>query len=187
MEVKTFETLINEVLHTSGLNKTVSLKRLINQDAKKWYDKSYEHCLTLDSGIIYGVIIDGIVEFDFKVGSIDSLLKSFLRRFCISIKVVNFKSELFEYYTKDELLDKIVTSNKDRVYKGCFYTTLYGIGFWSIFSSRENKEVAVQLHEYLKSNGIKYTNEFSEAGWVYRFVIKQDVKVHNRLLNDFVI
>ena len=187
METKQFEVLVNEVLSNSKIQKQVTILRLINQSAKKWYDKSYEPCDILEVGIIYGVVIDGVVEFDFKVGSIDSLFKSFLRRFSNSVKIVNLNSEFFDYYTKDEVLDKIILSNKDRVYRGCFYTTLYGIGFWSIFSSRENKEVAVQLHEYLKTKGIKYTNEFSDAGWVYRFVIKQGVEMHNALLNNFKI
>lgn len=187
MQIKQFESLVNEVLSNSGINKRVSLLRLINQDAKKWYDKSYELCEVLEVGIIYGVLVDGLIEFDFKVGSIDSLFKSFLRRFCSKVKEVNLNSEYFDFYTKDQLLDKIVTANKDRVYRGCFYTTLYGIGFWSIFSSRDDKEVAKQLHVYLKENGIKYSNEMSHAGWVYRFVIKQGVEVHNKLLNDFVI
>lgn len=187
METKQFEVLVNEVLSNSKIQKQITIKRLIDQTAKKYYDKSYEPCELLEVGTIYGVIIDGIVYFDFKVGSIDSLFKSFLRRFCSSVKEVNFNSELFEYFTKDELLDKIITSNKDRVLKGCFYTTLYGIGFWSIFSSRDDKEIAKQLHVYLKDNNIKYSNELSEAGWVYRFVIKQGVEIHNALLNNFTV
>ena len=87
--------------------------------------------------------------------------------------------------TKEEILSEIILKNQGRVHKGLFYTTLYGIGFWSIFCSKADLMVAKNLHEYLKVKNIKYSNEFSDAGWVYRFKIGQTIDIHNKLLCEF--
>ena len=41
------------------------------------------------------------------------------------------------------------------------------------------------LADYLKENNVQYRNEWSDAGWVYRFVIGNKVEVHNELLTKF--
>jgi hypothetical protein len=66
-----------------------------------------------------------------------------------------------------------------------FYTTLYGIWFWALFSSKQDVKVAKELHEYLKGKSIQFKNEWSDAGWVYRFVINSGVEIHNQLLLNF--
>jgi hypothetical protein len=86
---------------------------------------------------------------------------------------------------KKEVFAKIVNANQDRVYKGLFYTTLYGIGFWAIFSTKKDVETAGSLANYLKSNNIEYKNEWSDAGWVYRFKTGKDVLTNNNLLENF--
>ena len=182
-----FEILVNDILSNAGINKKIKIFKLINQSAKKWYDKSFENCESLEAGIIYGVSIDSVIDFEFKVSSLDSLLKSFLTKFTNKVKEVKTFDLDIIYYSKSELLDRIIDSNKDRVHRGCFYTTIYGIGFWAIFSSAEDKEVAKELALYLNTKGVNFSNEWSEARWVYRFVIKQGVEKHNELLSKFEI
>ena len=52
-----------------------------------------------------------------------------------------------------------------------FYTTSYGIGVEVIFGNR--KETISKIELFLDSKDIEYTNEFSEARWVYRFKISK--------------
>jgi len=52
-----------------------------------------------------------------------------------------------------------------------FYTTSYGIGVETIFSSRD--ETRQKIDEFLKSKNIDFTNEYSEAGWVFRYKISK--------------
>ena len=47
------------------------------------------------------------------------------------------------------------------------------------------RKVGIKLAKYLESEGIKYYNEYSDAGWAYRFVINKDVNLHNDLLENF--
>ena len=54
-------------------------------------------------------------------------------------------------------------------------------------NDKTQKETNFLLKNYLDSLKISFKNEFSEAGWVYRFVINKDVKIHNNLLNNFNI
>ena len=52
------------------------------------------------------------------------------------------------------------------------------------------KDIAIataKLAKYLKENNISYSNEYSDAGWAYRFVISKKVEEHNELLKNFVI
>lgn len=60
-----------------------------------------------------------------------------------------------------------------KVFSSCVsvYPASYGIGVASLFS-RENDIKAVA--KKLKSMGLKFRNELSDAGWVYRFVISRD-------------
>lgn len=56
---------------------------------------------------------------------------------------------------------------------------------FSFFSQSYIDKVTKPLAEYLKSKKINFYNEFSDAGWAYRFVINKDLNVHNELLNNF--
>lgn len=39
---------------------------------------------------------------------------------------------------------------------------------------RHHKEIADKIADKLKELGVKYRNEFSDAAWVYRFIISKD-------------
>lgn len=56
---------------------------------------------------------------------------------------------------------------------GMIYPTSYGIGvetFWNIKANSQKVEAK------LKELGLMYRNEYSDAGWVYRFVISKDAR-----------
>jgi hypothetical protein len=54
------------------------------------------------------------------------------------------------------------------------YPTSYGVGMFRLFGI--DKKELNRIHEFFKSNNIEYTNEYSNARYVYRFKIskKQD-------------
>lgn len=54
--------------------------------------------------------------------------------------------------------------------KFSIYPTSYGIGVWRIYNYSFTDD-CTQVEELLKSIGIEYSNEVSEAGWVYRYKI----------------
>jgi len=189
MKLFDFEKTVNVILKNS-LNVELEFNILKNQSAKKWYEKTYyRENNEIESGIIYGVFYDDMYRFDFKTTNVENLLKSFLNKFASKYEV--FKTLPDGRFTltpsKKETLNKIIDNNKDRVFKGLFYTTLYGIGFWAIFCNKNSKTFANEMHKYLSDKNIAYKNEFSDAFWVYRFLIKQDVKYHNELLTNFNI
>lgn len=52
------------------------------------------------------------------------------------------------------------------------YPTSYGIGVDNLFG--RYKEAAETVAKKLSELGLKYRNEFSDAGWVYRFIVSKD-------------
>jgi hypothetical protein len=88
------------------------------------------------------------------------------------------------------LFDKVAKSmNKENTYKNlrrvfekmlpsyAFYATSYGVGMDALFKSHETVIQAAQgLCDFLDKNGIEYKNEYSDAAWVYRFVISKSRK-----------
>ena len=142
----------------------------------------------LKPSTIYAICFDGIIQYTFKTTKkIDSFLKSFvnqhikkyeLKQYCI------LDDGTFGKPKKENVYKKFRDQN--RVNKYFYYTTLYGIGMFAFFTSNI-KEANKELTKYLNDNNIKFYNEFSEAGWAYRFVINDDVKKHNELLKNFKI
>lgn len=94
----------------------------------------------------------------------------------------NLKTPKHKEVTLEWVLDKI---NKENSYKNLseylrkvfgysidIYPTSYGIGVDNIFGGYENKEKKVA--EKLSELGLKFRNEFSDARWVYRFIVSKD-------------
>jgi len=158
----------------------------------KWYESKYELFNgKIQTNTIYGIMVDGntSIDYDFKSGKKeDNILKTFVTQYINKYEChqLVIKDGAFQKQNKKEVIAKL--KNSDRVCKSFFYTTLYGIGYLCLFMSLNSmKTLNKGLSEYLKSKKIGYSNEFSDAGWVYRFVINQDVKIHNQLLTDFNI
>jgi hypothetical protein len=66
-----------------------------------------------------------------------------------------------------------------------YYTTSYGVGVEVIFGRRE--ETIQKIDTFLKSHQIEFTNEYSGAGWVYRFKIskaKDNIEKLNKLFEQ---
>jgi len=54
------------------------------------------------------------------------------------------------------------------------YPTTYGIGFFVLFNFRgDNSKIKAKIDEVLNSKGIEYKNEYSDAGWVFRYKISK--------------
>ena len=57
------------------------------------------------------------------------------------------------------------------------YPTSYGIGVFVLFSYRnENIKIKNEIENILISKGIQYKNEYSEAGWVFRYKISKSIE-----------
>ena len=92
-------------------------------------------------------------------------------------------------YSKKDLLNQIKenANKKETEYvfsKYGFYHTHYGIGLFVLFGLN-NKTAVVKMTSFLDRKEIPYSNEFSDARWVYRFVININKDVHKNLLNIF--
>ena len=146
---------------------------------------------TIETESIYGVSIDDCIYYDFKTGKrYDNILKTFvtqyINKYAVRESIWDAENGCFGHPDKKEVIKKL--KNSDRVSKYYFYTTLYGIGYFCYFMSQKaHQETKKILSDYLNSKKINFDNEFSEAGWVYRFVINKDVTVHNELLDNFKI
>jgi uncharacterized iron-regulated protein len=98
--------------------------------------------------------------------------------------------------TADWFINKIEQANAKRAVKYSkmfsevpelkklgFYNTTYGFGIFALLG-RIEQEVQ-QVRDILTTNGIEFKNGFSEAGWVYRFIIsqsKQNIERVNKLI-----
>jgi hypothetical protein len=109
---------------------------------------------------------------------------------------MNEKEREFAYYhhrsnmfSKNNLIQQIEeninTSKVDSVLSRYgFYETHYGIGLFVIFN-RESPIAVNKMRVFLKAENIPYSNEFSDAQWVYRFVINISKNLHKELLDKF--
>ena len=76
-----------------------------------------------------------------------------------------------------------VTFKKLKI-KGNIYYTSFGFSYDMFFKSKEQFEKDIQkIKDYLTSKKIVFRNEFSDAFWVYRFVISQSTKNLNKITN----
>lgn len=146
----------------------------------------------IQPGTIYGIMIDqrqySSIDFDFKTTKkVDAFIKSFINKY-VSRQVKIRNSFGFGDTTKEIEFKKLAERCDKRVTNACFYTTLYGIGCFALFYSELTlMKLTKPLRDYLETNNIEYSNEFSDAGWVYRFVINKDVEIHNKLLKEFTL
>ena len=157
--------------------------------AGKWYECEYSKDFTdIELNTTYGVCINGnSIDFDFKTGkNEDTIYKTFITQFINKYemkRVVLIDGEI-RTKTKQECLQEFKNSN--RINKYFFYTTLYGIGFFSYFMNNDLiNDTVLSIGKYLKENNITFKNETSEAGWVTRLVIKKDIQIHNNLLENY--
>lgn len=91
-----------------------------------------------------------------------------------------------------EMIDKLIAKN-EKAYKGAYgqfalkmqkllkenklnslsvCPTTYGIGVWVIYNWNADEQVQ-KVAKILKEKGVEFYNEYSEAGWVYRFKVSK--------------
>jgi hypothetical protein len=173
-------------------NDIVKDKVIIKLQTKpgKWYECEYtEDFESLEPEKTYGIVFHNMIQFDFKTGkNPDNFFKSFVNQYVskFAVKEYGIFDGVFRNPTKNECFE--VLKNDARVRKYYFYTTLYGIGYFCFLMRNETFEQTKKiLTDYLNSKKVSFKNEFSEAGWVYRFCINKDVETHNQLLTEFDI
>jgi hypothetical protein len=187
MKAQQFEELANEI---TGLKIKIYKPRDPND---KW--TTYMPFISqLEPETIYGIMIvdqyGDNIEYRFKTTKKEeTFFKSFINQHIskYEMKQAEYKmvdGQVQSVYPKRAEVVKKYTS--DRVSKFHFYTTLYGIGMFAFFT-KDIAKATVELAKYLKSKGVTYSNEYSDAGWVYRFCINDKVENHNQLLENFNI
>lgn len=138
------------------------------------------HSEVLKASTIYGISIGDLgIMYNFKTTKKpETFMKSFINQ-----HIRKYEMSLYgnENKTKKDIVESFMS---DRVTKYNYYTTLYGIGTFCYFT-RDITKATKEMKDYLNSKGIPFSNEFSDANWVYRFVINKPVEDHNDLLENF--
>jgi hypothetical protein len=93
-------------------------------------------------------------------------------------------------YNKNQLLEQIKENLNDSnieniLCKYGFYNTIYGVGIFVLFGGKYEINAINKFSDYLKNINIPFKNEYSNAKWVYRFVINIDKDIHAGILNNF--
>lgn len=171
---------------------TIILTELIDQSAKKWYEKEYinsrkitwEYEFKLD--FVYGVIVSDIIQFDFCVKSYDNLFKSFFNNFVSKYYCKRYDFETGEFYTKERAISELkLKFDNARVSNGLMYSTNYGIGVWNIMMPKKWIDYTCEsIEKKLNELNIKYTTEFSEAYWVFRYCFDGNYIDHNKIVES---
>ena len=92
-------------------------------------------------------------------------------------------------YSKADLLKQVEDNfSRDGIASGLikygFYETLYGIGIFCFWMTSGVQSAINTMSNHLKSLSIPYTNEFSDARWVYRFKIGLSKENHLSIINQ---
>jgi len=92
-------------------------------------------------------------------------------------------------FNKKQLLEQVkenaITSETEYVFSRYgFYATNYGVGLFVLFGLN-NRTAVSKMKNYLDDLHLPYHNEFSDARWVFRFVLNISKEIHIKLLNEF--
>lgn len=121
---------------------------------------------------IVGFVGDTFVDVSFSTPKNKEITVDYL------IKKVNDKMKVDNYYTNlTKVFEKLISNAR-------FYATTYGIGMETLFyNSEKAKENVETLERFLTANKIEYRNEYSDARWVYRFVISKSKENIEKIKN----
>jgi hypothetical protein len=94
-------------------------------------------------------------------------------------------------YSKERLLEQVQANFNspeitDGLIKYGFYPTEYGVGIFVVFETDYVKRAVNAMYNFLKKKGIPFSNEYSDARWVFRFKLNLTKQVHQNLLTGFV-
>jgi hypothetical protein len=169
-----------------------NVRIVLQTKSGKWYEQEYTSAFDeIKTERVYGVIVHQgtFIDFTFKTTkNEDNIIKSFINQYIANWEVKQLK--VIDGELRKQTKEEVVTAlkNHNRVSKYFFYTTLYGIGFFCFFMNETTfKNTYDIVANYLRKNNIPFHTEFSEARWVFRFVINKDVELHNELLTNLVI
>ena len=102
------------------------------------------------------------------------------------MKQYDYSDGTIKHYTKEkaqkEVIEKFDTS---RASNGIAYSTNYGVGVWFIFMPKhwiDGTKKAIETK--LSDLNIQFCNEFSEAGWVFRYVFNGSYLDHNKIIES---
>lgn len=92
-------------------------------------------------------------------------------------------------YSKDALLKQVEANfSKEGIATGLikygFYNTEYGIGIFCLWATEGVLLAINTMKKHLEKLSIPYSNEFSEARWVYRFKIGLTKETHLSIINE---
>lgn len=92
-------------------------------------------------------------------------------------------------YSKEQLMKQVEDNfTKDGVCSGLmrygFYETNYGIGIFCFWMTTGVQSAINAMTEHLKKLSIPFTNEFSDARWVFRFKIGLSRENHMAIINQ---
>lgn len=93
-------------------------------------------------------------------------------------------------FSKDQLMKQVEDNfGKDSIANGLirygFYPTEYGVGIFCFWMTNGVISAIDAMKRYLNSINIPFTNEFSDARWVFRFRLEISKPVHTNILEQF--
>lgn len=160
----------------------------------KWYEQEFTRDFeNIEAETKYLVKDNDCELFTFKSGKeIDNTLRTFvtqyINKYMCKQQIYDSTTGELKTYTKETALFKLKENANGRGYsKHWYYPTNYGIGFFCLFFN-ENifNEIKLKMDSHLRQNQISFENEFSEARWVYRFMIKQTYPIHQSILSNLI-
>jgi len=92
--------------------------------------------------------------------------------------------------SKQELMKQVEANFQSEDIKAAylkygFYSTNYGLGIFALFSSQAVDNAINALDKFLTDKCIPFSNEFSDARWVYRFKLNISKEAHTKILANF--
>lgn len=92
-------------------------------------------------------------------------------------------------YNKESLLKQVEDNfSKDGIASGLirygFYETMYGIGIFCFWMTAGVNSAINTMKNHLQQLSIPFTNEFSDARWVYRFKLGLTKEAHLSIINQ---
>lgn len=99
----------------------------------------------------------------------------------------NHSSNMFY---KDELMKQIENNFENENMQSIlmrygFYSTEYGVGIFALFTTNSIVNSIKAMGSYLTEKSIPFTNEYSDARWVYRFKLNISKEIHSKLIQQF--
>lgn len=157
------------------LTKQPNLRILKQTQGGRSYQQSFTEAFTdVTTNHHYGVSISGEgVDYRFKTGEReDTIFKKFVTQYIAKYMMqMNVAiGDSWGHWTREECYDRLRKTT--HITPQFFFPASYGIG-WLCFltDTQEFNSINKKMSDYLSSLHIPFENEYTEALWVYRFII----------------